>query len=227
MTLLPVNTGDPHVAAHNEEREAINSIQDELPLKLSLPTNPLVGELLRFDGTAWARSKTRIFEGNGQPEGVVAAPIGSRYVDVGAEEGAVEWLKASGVDANDNTGWILLAGDTGWRNVSNLINRRSTAVVYAAYIRRVNQTVDMYFDFQTPTNTSTPWTFLTVPLGFRPTFLRFGVLQDNNEAAAKTTSISAAGEANLNYPEAAKRDRWNASFTTTDPWPAVLPGTPV
>lgn len=225
MSLDPVSTGYPHVAAHNEERDAINDLQDGLETKIDRPSVPQVGSMIIYNGTAWVKSVTRLFEGTGQPEGVVAAPVGSRYVDTGAAEGAVEWLKVRGVDANDNTGWMLLAGDTGWRNVSSSIDKRTNGVVNAAYIRRVNQHVDLYFDLKMPTNTASPYVIMTLPVGFRPDFMRYGALQDNNEAAVSSTSINAAGVVSLITPVAAKTDRFNGSYTTKEAWPASLPGT--
>lgn len=227
MPLIPVSTGDPHVAAHNEEREAINALEEEFPTKLDKPPVPRVGDLLRFDGIAWTTSQTRLFEGDGQPEGVVAAPIGSRYVDVTAAEGAVEWLKIRGVDDNDNTGWQLLLADTGLRNISSLIDTRSTAVVNAAYLRRSGDLVDIYLDLKMPTNIASPWSLMTLPVGFRPPFTRHGALQDNNEAAAATSAVLNTGVVNLYTLVSAKTDRWNGSWLTRDPWPAALPGTAV
>lgn len=227
MPLDPVSTNDPHVAAHNEERDAINLLEEEIPTKIAKPTLPRVGDLLRFDGIEWTTSQTRLFEGDGQPEGVVAAPIGSRYVDVTAAEGAVEWLKARGIDDNDNTGWIILWADTGLRNVSSLIDTRSTAVVNAAYLRRFGDCVDIYLDLKMPTNTTSPWSLMTLPVGFRPPFTRHGALQDNNEAAAATSAVLNTGVVNLYTLVSAKVDRWNGAWLTRDPWPSALPGTPV
>lgn len=55
--------------------------------------------------------------GTGFPEGAVTAPIGTYYTDVAATNGAIRWVKASGTG---NTGWKVLYGDTGWRDVSSL-----------------------------------------------------------------------------------------------------------
>ncbi len=196
VALVNVSTGDPHVAAHNEERGVINTNSDALAAKINKPAAPQIGELLRYNGTNWMPSVTRLFEGDGQPQGNIAAPIGSRYVDTAGTAGAVEWLKATGA-ANSNTGWILLAGDTGWRNVSAMVDRRGTAVIYSAFLRRVGSVVDMYLDLETPNNNTSPWTILTLPPGFRPPFTRFGALQGNNLAAAQSTLVGDGGDVNL------------------------------
>lgn len=53
-------------------------------------------------------------QGTGSPEGVVSAPVGTVYRDLAATNGAVLWVKASGTG---NTGWRVMWGDTGWRQV--------------------------------------------------------------------------------------------------------------
>lgn len=225
MTLEHVSTGDPHVAAHNEERDAINELEDAIPLLMPLPQLPQVGEVVRWNGTEWIGSTSRLFEGEGQPEGVVAAPIGSTYVDTAGLTGAVRWIKTRGVDENDNTGWTLEFGDTGWRNIAGLLTMGANGVVNAARLRRINNQVDIYLDLKMSTNTSSPRTVWTLPAGFRPDFNRHGALQDNNEAAAATTQVLANGDVNFYTITAAKTDRWNGTWMTDAPWPASLPGT--
>jgi hypothetical protein len=224
MPLTPVSSGDPHVSAHNSERDASNANEIAIQTKITKPGTPQVGDLLRFNGTTWVSSITRLFEGVGQPEGVVAAPIGSRYVDTTASKGAVEWLKISGINVNDNTGWLLLFGDTGWRNISAMVDKRGSAIVNSALLRRVGDVVDLYLDLKTPTNITSPWTVLTLPSGFLPGFSRYGALQDNNEVAATSTLLSSAGAVNLYGIVASKTDRFSGLWTTKNPWPAVLPG---
>ncbi len=224
MPLIPVSSGGAHVSAHNAERENINANEVSIQTKITKPVNPQVGDMLRFNGTSWVSSITRLFEGVGQPEGVVAAPIGSRYIDTTASSGAVEWLKVSGVNSNDNTGWFLLFGDTGWRNVSTMVDKRGSAIVNSALLRRVGDVVDLYLDLKTPTNTTSPWMVLTLPSGFLPGFSRYGALQDNNEAAATSTLVSSAGIVNLYGIVSAKTDRFSGLWTTKNPWPTVLPG---
>ena len=55
------------------------------------------------------------------PEGAVVGSPGDVYAstDVAATLGRRLWFKASGVATN--TGWVLLEGDTGWRNISALL----------------------------------------------------------------------------------------------------------
>lgn len=225
MPLPNVSSGDPHVSAHNAERDGINTNATAILTKISKPANPKVGDLLRWDGNNWVSSLTRLFEGQGSPEGVVAAPIGSRYVDTAAAAGAIEWIKRTGV-ATSNTGWMLSAfADTGLRNISADVLKRNSGLVYTALLRRSNDVVDLYLDVTTPTGGDTnAWTLLSLPSGFRPPSIRYGALQDNKELASNGTSIASNGDVNLLKITTSKRDRYTGVWLTTDPWPAVLPG---
>lgn len=222
MTLLPVSSGDPHVPAHNAERDAINALQTTIVDKMDKPKIPREGDVLRYDGTKWDTYQSRFFEGTGAPNGAVAAPIGSEYVDRAATNGAVKWTKAG--DDGGNTGWLLTSGDTGFRNISPLIDIRSNGVVYTAILRRVGDFVDLYLDLKNPTNTASPWTVLTLPVGFRPGFDRYGALQDNSEAAAQSSAVLATGVVNLYTLTSGKRDRYQGQWSTRDTWPTALPG---
>lgn len=221
MTLAHVASGDPHVAAHNAERDAINQNIADIAARIPKPATPLLGELLRFDGSNWSRSATRLFEGNGSPEGAVAAPPGSRYVQLDAASGALEYIKRTGTG---NTGWQVSGfSDTGWRNVLGQVSLPAGAAKYSANIRRVGQLVDVYFDLDTPT-ASGAWNFYTLPSGFRPDFSRYGALQDNKEAASTSTEVAAGGVCTLTCVKGGARDRWSGQWFTSEGWPSSLPG---
>lgn len=221
--LDPVVEGGPHVSAHNEERDQINQNIDDIADRIIKPVNPKVGDILRFDGINWVPSATRLLEGSGQPEGVVAAPKGSRYTDTSGTDGAALWVKVSGTETS-NTGWVLLGADTGWRDVKGAFTMRSNGIAHTGLLRRVNNLVDFYVDLTMPTNEATPFTFYVLPSGFRPDFSRYGLIQDNREGAANSTQVTAAGDCNLFGLVGGKRDRWNGSWATSDPWPSALPG---
>ena len=74
--------------------------------------------------------------GTGMPNGKVTAPVGTTYVDTAVTNGALKWIKRLG---NDNQGWEVLTGDTGWRTlpiVSKLggsflkIRRKNDTIIY-------------------------------------------------------------------------------------------------
>lgn len=57
--------------------------------------------------------------GTGQPNGVISAPPGSTYTDTAVTCGAVKWIKMWGIG---NTGWTVMYGDTGWRDIKSLLD---------------------------------------------------------------------------------------------------------
>lgn len=224
VDLAPVQTGDPHVAAHNAERTAINDLTDVVDGKMPLPKNPLVGQHIRWNGTSWQPSVTRYFEGEGDPNGQVAAPIGSRYVDLTPNSPAVEWLKATGTSTS-NTGWVRPGVyDSGFRNISALVQTRGTATVYTAMLARYGNVVDLYLDLKVPTDLTSPWVALTLPIGFRPPFTRWGALNEDVGTMAGSMNIGLDGTVNFLTLSSAKRDRFAGTWITRDPVPTELPG---
>lgn len=222
MPLEPVSSGDPHVPAHNGERAAINALEDAVADRIPFPSGAATGDLMRYDGVSWVTTETRFFEGEGRPDGVFAAPVGSRYIDKIAAQGAVEWVKRSGGDSN--AGWMCIAGDTGWRNIASLVATPGGAVVHLARARRIGQMVEMYFDLTMPTNNGT-WTLFTSMPGFGPGFTMYAGLHDNNELASTGgTSVDADGGVAIYKTLSVKRDRFHGTWFTSDPWPAALPG---
>ena len=78
--------------------------------------------------------------GNGMPNGVVEAPIGTTYVDTAKTNGALKWIKTTD---GGNEGWKVVEGDTGWvlcwqEDKGNNKNRM--------YFRRINDVVHVKFE---------------------------------------------------------------------------------
>lgn len=76
--------------------------------------------------------------GRGMPNGVVAAPVGTTYVDEAVTNGALKWIKKTGTG---NTGWEVLIGDTGWKIVPSVSKLGGSYVK----VRRVNNVVSYQF----------------------------------------------------------------------------------
>ena len=76
--------------------------------------------------------------GRGMPNGTVAAPVGTTYVDEAVTNGALKWIKKSGTG---NTGWEVLIGDTGWKILPSVSKLGNSFVK----IRRVNNVVSYQF----------------------------------------------------------------------------------
>lgn len=117
----------------------------EFAKKSEVPTFDSVNNLSRTQVeqakkiTALEEKSGYEIHGNGMPNGRVAAPIGTTYVDMAVTNGALKWIKESG---DGNTGWKVFTGDTGWRTLP-LINKRGNAKLQ---IRRINDEVIVKFD---------------------------------------------------------------------------------
>ena len=126
-------------------KEQLSSIP-KTPQKLSLSGNTLSlsdgGGSVTLPQNAPANTSGQVSEyeihGVGMPNGKVTAPVGTTYVDTAITNKALKWIKRSG---NDNQGWEVLMGDTGW------INLPIVSKLGASYlkIRRVNNMVTYQF----------------------------------------------------------------------------------
>ena len=76
--------------------------------------------------------------GEGMPNGKVDGTLGQTYVDTRKTNGALKWIKRT---PNGNQGWVVLDGDTGWKNL-NVLSKLGNSYVR---VRRINDTV--YYQF--------------------------------------------------------------------------------
>ena len=76
--------------------------------------------------------------GEGMPNGKVEGTLGQTYVDTRKTNGALKWIKRT---PNGNQGWVVLDGDTGWKNL-NVLSKLGNSYVR---VRRINDTV--YYQF--------------------------------------------------------------------------------
>ena len=79
--------------------------------------------------------------GTGMPNGKVTAPVGTTYVDTAVTNGALKWIKQTG---DDNTGWKVIHGDTGW--VLGWKEQNGEDVTNRMYFRRINDVVHVKFE---------------------------------------------------------------------------------
>ena len=77
--------------------------------------------------------------GTGMPNGKVTAPVGTTYIDTNVTNGALKWIKRKG---DNNQGWEVIYGDTGWKrlSISSGYNQSNLRV------RRVNNTITYKLD---------------------------------------------------------------------------------
>ena len=85
--------------------------------------------------------------GNGMPNGVVEAPIGTTYVDTAKTNGALKWIKTTD---GGNQGWKVVEGDTGWvlgwqkdkgNNTNRMYFRRKNDVVHVKFEPKISDSV--------------------------------------------------------------------------------------
>ena len=97
--------------------------------------------------------------GNGMPNGVVEAPIGTTYVDTAKTNGALKWIK---VTDGGNEGWKVIHGDTGWVLGWQAKNGDNTNRMY---FRRINNVVHVKFNPKINTRNISPAVNLMLDIG--------------------------------------------------------------
>ena len=115
-----------------------------IPQKLTLEGNTLIlsdgGGNVTLPTSTGTGGQVNQYEihGTGMPNGKVTAPVGTTYVDTAVTNGALKWIKRSG---NNNQGWEVLTGDTGWRTL-NIVSKLGNSYLK---VRRKNDTVMYQF----------------------------------------------------------------------------------
>lgn len=184
--------------------------------------------------------------GTGMPNGNVTAPVGTTYVDTAATNGALKWIKRTG---NNNQGWEVLTGDTGWRTLtidSKLgnsylkVRRKNDAVMYQfgglkygwfGIVRRGGPGYSIQ-----PSDRERNVFILglnKVPQGFRPEFSLIGGIYNDKGTPYGTWYLGGPTDGNMlrfqfTDPVPTDRDigdiRVSAiMYLTNDPWPTTLP----
>lgn len=139
---LPGQTGERGPKGENG-RDGVG-----IPQKLSISGNVVTlsdgGGSITLPATAPATSgnagQVNEYEihGTGFPNGKVTAPVGTTYVDTDVTNGALKWIKRR---RNDNQGWEVLTGDTGWCTL-NIQSKLGNSFLK---VRRKNDTVTYQF----------------------------------------------------------------------------------
>lgn len=191
----------------------------------------LVADSAQTAGVRWTTA--RRLEGTGAPEGVVAAPPGSTFLQTDSTtdvKGWIRWIKATGTG---NTGWVAgPEADTGWRNVSSILENSWTG---ALYLRRVGSVVSMDGQLNTPAPYNSAISS-SIPTGFRagglkPDLYHFPCIMWNGaqEGAVQGAAWASQGVLSIARSTAALRTsgaqfRFTGSCLTNSGWPSSLPG---
>lgn len=184
--------------------------------------------------------------GTGMPNGRFSAPVGTTYVDTAITNKALKWIKRSG---NDNQGWEVLMGDTGW------INLPIVSKLGASYlkIRRVNNMVTYQFGGLSwgwfgivrrggpgyvlqPSDRDRNCFILGlggIPQGFRSEFSLIGGIYNDAGTPYGTWYLGGSGDGNMlrfqfTDPVPTNKDIGDIRvssimYLTDEPWPTRLP----
>ena len=177
--------------------------------------------------------------GTGTPEGVITAAPGSTWLQTDSTvdvKGWIRWIKATGTGS---TGWVAGAeADTGWRDVSSLLDADATTKVQTwtrIRIRRIGDRVSLLMTATLGTGTAVGTAdsirlFTTTPTGFAGLYLNESV--GTVAYANRYPCVVGFGVSN-SYPSVSPptSGNWAASYfsgvvtwTTTAAWPSSLPG---
>lgn len=223
-----------------------------IPQKLSLSGNTLIlsdgggsVNLPTSSGTGTPANEYEI-HGTGMPNGKVTAPVGTTYVDTAVTNGALKWIKQKG---NDSQGWVVLIGDTGWRNL-NIVSKLGASYLR---VRRKNDTITYQFGglswgwfgivrrggagYQLQPSDRERNVFILglggIPVGFRSEASLIGGIYNDKGTPYGTWYLGGAGDSNMlrfQFTEPVPTDRdigdirvSSISYLTSEPWPATLP----
>ena len=184
--------------------------------------------------------------GTGMPNGKVTAPVGTTYVDTAVTSGALKWIKRRG---NDNQGWEVLTGDTGWRT----LNIKSKLGNSYLKVRRKNDVVTYQFGglswgwfgvvrrggvgYEAQGSDKERNCYILglggVPVGFRSESSLIGGIYNDKGTPYGTWYLGGNGDSNMlrfQFTDPVPTDRdigdirvSSISYLTSDPWPTTLP----
>ena len=184
--------------------------------------------------------------GTGMPNGKVTAPVGTTYVDTAVTSGALKWIKRRG---NDNQGWEVLTGDTGWRT----LNIKSKLGNSYLKVRRKNDVVTYQFGglswgwfgvirrggvgYEAQGSDKERNCYILglggIPVGFRSESSLIGGIYNDKGTPYGTWYLGGYGDSNMlrfQFTDPVPTDRdigdirvSSISYLTSEAWPAILP----
>ncbi|NYF13624.1 hypothetical protein HDC34_001918 [Pseudoclavibacter sp. JAI123] len=166
--------------------------------------------------------------GVGFPNGKETAPVGTYYTDTAGTNGAWRWLKTSGTG---NTGWSIVFGHTGRRDISSLFPAtlpNTTPNTWPALMWRDGNRV--YVTANSAPTVNTAIQVMSLPVGFRQPAADWvggatGVV--GGAVPAGGLVWLKANALRFQVATAGPHKRWSISWDSFDPWPTTLPGTAI
>lgn len=223
-----------------------------IPQKLTLSGNTLIlsdgGGNVTLPTATGPNNQVNQYEihGTGMPNGKVAAPVGTTYVDTAVTNGALKWIKRSGTDSQ---GWEVLTGDTGWRTLT-IVSKLGNSYLK---VRRKNDTVMYQFGglswgwfgivrrggagYQVQPSDRERNCYILglngVPAGFRSEFSLIGGIYNDKGVPYGTWYLGGVGDSNMlrfqfTDPVPTNKDIGDIRvssimYLTDEPWPTRLP----
>lgn len=165
----------------------------------------------------------KYLRGTGSPEGAVAAPVGTVYIDDSGTNGAWQWLKISG--GAGNTGWAVSYGDTGWRDIPVTVSNHPGLTNLK--FRLFNGVVTFSFNETEAsaggTGISVVW---TIPSELKPKYPAVnGIILTSSGALAPSSAFYSTGSSLVVRRAAAASHAGSLSYPIDRGiWPTSLPG---
>ena len=209
-----------------ERQRALGSIilSTNSPTGMKQIVTFLAGELrLENSKLTFGANDVAMIAGNGMPNGVVLAPVGSTYIDKDATNGAIRWVKKTGAR---NTGWVVDYGDTGWRNITpNPLpaNIKSTS----CKIRRVNDMVELAIGYTEIISVAEVVYINPLPQGFQPTPGIFITGESTGPGTSRSGGVSVDGSRVRLQASIGQYRTAYITYSTHQPYPTQLPGTAI
>src|SRR5690606_19127996 len=117
-----------------------------------------------------------------------------------------------------NTGWRVMWGDTGLRNIDSLVSDANLSVIQAR-LHRAGSVVSLSLGVTTLEGWTPDTSIATIPVGFRAagSLTRF---LPPGYAATNLARLTAAGDLRL-YGASTGTNRWEWQWLTADAWPTT------